>query len=164
MSSDVTYPPNNGAILNIARVIDTVMSSAAEAELGALFINAREAVYLWRILAELGHPQPKTPIQRDNSTAEGVINSTIQPKRTKAMDMRFEWLKDRQAKEQFRFYWRAGNTNLADYFTKHHPPAHHRNIRHEFLTRVADLRELRERTQQMARGESINSKSAARVC
>ena len=78
--------------------------------------------------------------------------------------MRFEWLKDRQAKEQFRFYWRAGNTNLADYFTKHHPPAHHRNIRHEFLTRVADLRELRERTKQMARGEAITSKSAARVC
>ena len=80
MSSNVTYPPNNGAILNIAKVIDAVMSSAAEAELGALFINAREAVHLRRILVELGHVQPKTPIQTNNSTAEGVINSTIQPK------------------------------------------------------------------------------------
>ena len=76
--------------------------------LGTLFINAREAVHLCCILVELGHVQPKTPIQMDNSTAEGVINSTIKPKRTKSMDMRFEWLKDRQAKEQFRFYWRAG--------------------------------------------------------
>ena len=164
LSNDVTYPPNNGAILNISKVIDAVMSSAAEAELGALFINAREAVYLRRILMELGHPQPKTPIQTDNSTAEGVINSTIQPKRTKAMDMRFEWLKDRQAKEQFRFYWRAGHTNLADYFTKHHPPAHHRNIRHEYLTRVADLRELRQRSKQMTNGEHIIPKNAASVC
>ena len=63
------------------------MSSAAEAELGALFINVKEAVYLRQILTEMGHPQPKTPIQTDNTTAEGVINNIIQPKRTKAMDM-----------------------------------------------------------------------------
>jgi hypothetical protein len=53
------------------------MSSAAEAELGALFINAKEAVYLRQILIEMGHPQPKTPIQTDNTTAEGVINNKI---------------------------------------------------------------------------------------
>ena len=101
LTSDVVYPPNNGAILDIAQIIDAVMSSAAEVELGVLFINAREAVHIRQILAEMGHPQPKTPIQTDNSTAEGVINSKIQPKRTKSMDMRFEWLKDREAKNQF---------------------------------------------------------------
>jgi hypothetical protein len=68
------------------------MSSAAEAELGALYINAKEAIYLRRILHEMGHPQPCTPILTDNMTAEGVINNKIQPKRTKAMDMRFHWL------------------------------------------------------------------------
>jgi hypothetical protein len=152
LSNDVPYPPNNGAILNIAKVIDVVVSSAAEAELGALFMNAREAVYLRCILAKMGHPQPKTPIQTNNSTAEGVIISKKQPKRTKSMDMRFEWLKKREAKEQFCFYWRSGKTNLADYFTKHHPPAHHRNVREEFLTRVADLLHLRSlrRTTQSA--------------
>jgi hypothetical protein len=55
------------------------------------------------------------------------------------MDMCFEWLKEREAKEQFCFYWRLGKTNLADYFTKHHLPAHHRNVREEILMRVADL-------------------------
>jgi hypothetical protein len=87
LSNDVPYPRNNGAILNIAKVIEVVISSAAEAELGVLFMNAREAVYLRRILAKMGHLQPKTPIQTDNSTAEGVINSKIQPKRTKSTDM-----------------------------------------------------------------------------
>ena len=53
------------------------MSSAAEAELAALYINAREAVYIRQILHEMGHPQPRTPIQTDNSTAEGVINNKI---------------------------------------------------------------------------------------
>ncbi len=99
MSNNIPYPSNNGAILNIAKVIDVVISSVAEAELGALFMNAREAVYLQCILAKMGHPQPKTPIQTNNSTAEGVINSKIQPKRTKLMDICFEWLKEREAKE-----------------------------------------------------------------
>ena len=46
LSSDENFPPNNGAILNIAQIIKAVMSSAAEAELGALFINAKEAIYV----------------------------------------------------------------------------------------------------------------------
>ncbi len=124
-SSDVQNPSNNGAVLTIAQIIDAVMSSAAEAKLGALFINAREAVHMRRALAEMGHPQPPTPIQTDNSTAEGVINSRVRPKRTKAMDMRFEWLLDREQKKQFKMYWKPGKTNLADYFMKHHPPSHH---------------------------------------
>ena len=89
-----------------------------------------------RTLSEMGHAQPRTPIQTDNSTAEGVINSRIRPKRTKAMDMRFEWLLDRERQGQFKIYWKPGKTNLADFFTKHHPPSHHRNVRGEFLTQV----------------------------
>ena len=130
-------------MLTIAQIIDAVMSSAAEAELGVLFINAKEAVHMRRILEEMGHRQPRTPIQTDNSTAEGVINSRVRPKRTKSMDMHFEWLMDRERQGQFKFYWKPGKTNLADYFTKHHPPAHHRNVRGKFLTRFAELQRLR---------------------
>ena len=87
LSSDVQNSPNNGAVLTIARIINAVMSSAADAELGALFIKLKEAVHMRRILQEMGHIQPHTPIQTDNSTAEGVINSRVQPRRTKSMDM-----------------------------------------------------------------------------
>jgi hypothetical protein len=41
------------------------------------------------------------------------------------MDMRFEWLLDRVQQGQFKTYWKPGKTNLADYFAKHHLPAHH---------------------------------------
>ena len=44
LSSDCDNPANNGAVLNLAQLIKDVMSSTAEAELGALYINAREAV------------------------------------------------------------------------------------------------------------------------
>ncbi len=95
----------------------------------------------------MGHPQPRTPIQTNNTMAEGVINNIIQPKRMKAMDMRFHWLRDREAQGRFWIYWRPGKTNLADYFTKHHAPTHHVNLRAEFLTRVIDLAEARHQRQ-----------------
>jgi hypothetical protein len=82
-------------------------------------------------------------MQTNNTTAEGVINNRIQPRCIKAMDMRFHWLRDREAQGQFKIYWQPGGTNLADYFMKHHPPAHHVNARAEFLTRVKDLSEAR---------------------
>jgi hypothetical protein len=99
----------------LAMIIKEVMSSAAEAELGALYLNACKAVYLQQILTEMGHPQPQTSFQTDNLTAKGVINNKIQPKQTKAMDMCFHWLCDREAQDQFRIYWWPGKTNLADY-------------------------------------------------
>jgi hypothetical protein len=66
--------------------------------------------------------------------AEAVTNGKVQPKRTKAMDMRFHWLRDRECQRQFRIYWRPGKLNYADYWTKHHPAKHHQNIRKEFIT------------------------------
>eukprot|EP00956_Cyclotella_meneghiniana_P004110 scaffold5006_cov20-Cyclotella_meneghiniana.AAC.2 len=92
-----------------------------------LYINARKAVEERNILEEMGHKKPPTPIQTDNSTAEGIVNNRVQPKRTKAMDMCFHWLRDRANQKQFRFYWRPGTTNRGDYYTKHHPASHHRN-------------------------------------
>ena len=45
------------------------MMSAAEADLGALFFKCQEAVPIRITLEEMGHPQPPTPFQFDNSTA-----------------------------------------------------------------------------------------------
>ena len=122
------------------------MSSAAEDELGALFINARKAAYIRKILIEMGHPQPRTPLQTDNSTAEGVVNKNVQTKKLKSMDMRFHWLRDRESQGQFRIYWRPGKTNRADYWSKtQHPPSLHRDLRSQILTPLKVLLELRKR-------------------
>jgi hypothetical protein len=68
-------------------------------------------------------------METDNTTATGYSNGTIKQKRTKAMDMRFYWIKDRVKQGQFNVYWDPGYQNLADYFTKHHSPAHHKIMR-----------------------------------
>ena len=47
--------------------------------------------------------------------------------------MRFHWLKCRESQEQFQYYWAPGKANLADYFTKHHSPAHHKAVRPIYL-------------------------------
>jgi hypothetical protein len=109
------------------------MSSAAEAEIGAVFINAKEGAVLRTTLEELGHKQPPTPMETDNTTATGYSNGTIKQKCTKAMDMRFYWIKDRVKQGQFNVYLGPGYQNLADYFTKHHSPAHHKRMREIYI-------------------------------
>ena len=79
LASDVPISANNGAVLNIANFIKTVMSSAAEAEMGAICFNAREAIPARNALIEMGHPQGQTSIQTDNSTTHGVCNKNMQP-------------------------------------------------------------------------------------
>jgi hypothetical protein len=89
MSSDTNDPQNNGAVLNIAQLIKSVMSSAEEAKLGALYVNGCKAILQRQLLEEMGHPQPPTWMQTNNSTTLSVITSNIHPMQTKAMDMQF---------------------------------------------------------------------------
>ena len=88
MSSD-DIPRGSGAVLNISQIIKAVMSSATEAEVGALFINEKIAVPICITLVELGHSQPRTPTQTKKSTAHSVLTNHMTPKATKSMDMWF---------------------------------------------------------------------------
>jgi hypothetical protein len=126
-------PTPNGPIHVTCKIMGNVLGSAAEAEIGAAYINAQESVPIRTTLEEMGHPQPPTPLQVDNTTAVGFANNTIKQKRSKAIDMRYYWLQDRTAQGQFLIYWGPGCTNLADYHTKHHSAEHHRQMRPTIL-------------------------------
>jgi hypothetical protein len=54
-----------------------VVASAVKAELRALFHNCQAAIFFCQTLANIGHPQPKTPIHCDNATAIGIANNTV---------------------------------------------------------------------------------------
>jgi len=110
-----------------------VVSSAAEAELGTLFYNCKAACSLRTALEEMGHPQPPTPVQTDNSTAAGIVHDTIRQRQSQAMDMRFFWVRDRSDQGQYQVYWKPGSTNKADYASKHHPVQHHRKVRPHYV-------------------------------
>ena len=105
------------------------MSSVAETETAGVFHNAQRAIPIRYILEQLGHAQPPTHIKADNSTTTGFIHNNIHQKKSKSWDMRYHWLRDREAQQQFSVFWDRGANNHADYFMKHHPTKHHLEVR-----------------------------------
>jgi hypothetical protein len=126
-------PKFNGAIHIVSSTMRNVLSSATEAEVGACFHNAQDACPLCVTLEEMNWPQPPTPIQVNNSCAQGIIYDTVKQRRSKAMDLRFYWVHGRVCQGHFCVHWQPGKSNLADYFTKHHSPKHHRKMRSNYL-------------------------------
>ena len=125
--------PLNGAILVFCGILKFVVASAAEAELGALFLNCKEGKVVRLILQELGHPQPPTHVHCDNKTATGIANDTVKKHRSRSMEMRFFWVTDQVKDGHFDVQWHPGQENLADYFTKHFDGKHHQEVRPWYL-------------------------------
>jgi len=133
LSTNSDTPPINGAVHVHSSIMRSILASATEAEVGALFHNAQDGEMLRTTLESMGHPQPATPIQTDNEVAEGIINDRVKQRRSKVIDMRFYCVRDHVRQGHFRIHWKKGSENLADYFTKHHAPAHHKKMRPVYL-------------------------------
>jgi hypothetical protein len=132
-------PKPNGAILTVCKTIRGVMTSAAEAETAGVFDNGKEIIACRISLRALGHPQAATPLKTDNSTSHSFVHANIKQRRSKTWDMRWNWLRDKATHKQLRIYWDKGLNNNADYFTKHHPPAHHRTMRPKYVLNAHQL-------------------------
>ena len=126
-------PPLNAPILIECQALKNVVCSAAEAECGGLFHNGQTTVTLRQALKSLGHPQHPIPLKTDNKTANSFAHATMRVKRSKTWDMRFHWLREKKVKDILKFFWDRGINNLADYFTKHHCPAHHKLMRNKYI-------------------------------
>ena len=118
----------NGAIHAFSSLIPGVMASVAEAEYVALFMAGQNGAGFRQTLIDLGYPQPTTIILVDNQCARGIATNTVQPKRTKSIDMKYHWIRDRVAQQQFTVLWRPGSLNLADFFTKALPVHVHSSL------------------------------------
>ena len=84
----------NCEIFILCTILKNLASSAAESELSAIFMNVKEVHTIWLTLAELGHPQPPTPIHCDNATALGISNGTIKKQRSYSMEMQYFYVCD----------------------------------------------------------------------
>lgn len=114
-----TQPPLlNGMIDVHTTIIRSVVASTCEAEYAALFMNCQHAVSLRRTLTFLGYPQLSTPIASDNECAVNIANYLSIPQKSKAMNMRYHWVRDRVREGEFKITWAPGDDNLADFFTK----------------------------------------------
>ena len=119
----------NGGFYILCTILKLVAASAAEAELGALFLNAKQTKIIRITLEELGHPQPPTPMHIDNSTTVGIVNNTIKKQKSRSMEMRYMWLLDQEAQKLFAFHQHPGQENLGDYPSKHHTGDIHQHVR-----------------------------------
>ncbi len=52
----------------------------------------------------------------DNTVAEGLAADTVNAKRSKSMDVRFFWFRDRIQQAQFAVRHLAGRWNISDFF------------------------------------------------
>ncbi len=122
----------NGSIHVFSTIIPCVVASAGEAEYAALFATGRHAASLRTTLSDMGYPQEPTIIMCDNTSAIGIATDSIKQKRSKAVDMRFHWIRDRVRQRQFIIAYIPTQQNLADYFTKNLPKDAHAKF-HSFL-------------------------------
>ena len=77
----------NGVVHTVSNIMKNVRVSATEAEFGAHFHNGQEAELIRTNLHEMGHTQPATPMQTENSVSNGITNNTVRQKQSKSMDV-----------------------------------------------------------------------------
>jgi hypothetical protein len=117
----------------MATQLPSLHSSAAEAELSALFLNCKEGIICRLSLKELGYPQLHTTVHCNNATTVGIANNTIKRQRSRSMEMRYFWIVDKVVKKLNAIKWHPGQENLADYQSKHHLGTHHQAVRPWYL-------------------------------
>jgi hypothetical protein len=91
-----------------------VLSSAAKAEMAALFYNCKEVCTIQTMLEEMGYPQPALPVVPDNCTAAGIANVTVKQRCSKAIDMRYYWVRNRKQQKQFKIVWRKASSTVLE--------------------------------------------------
>ena len=124
----------NGPIECVSCIIPTVVTSAAETEYASLFIAGKSLLPLRYTLNDMNCIQPTTIMYSDNTTAKGIATNTCKQRRSKSIDMRYHWIRDRVQLKDFDIVWRAGTDNyIADYLTKIHPAAHVLKMRKYFV-------------------------------
>ena len=126
-------PERNDPIHTEFKTIHNVVSSISEAETCGNFNNRKTYIFMWPALITLEHKQPATHLITENYTTEGFVNLGMKTKSSKTWDMKWHWLRDKYVIDQLRVYWDKVTNNDANYFTKHHPPIHHRQMRPRYI-------------------------------
>jgi hypothetical protein len=126
----ITLGDHNPNFLNsplhcMSTIIPVVVASAGEAELAALFANMQICIILRTTLTNVGYPQPCTPMWCDNEFVKGMCESSVRPKKSKSMDVRFNWCRQHVSNGSFSIPFIASLADYADFFTKSLPVFRH---------------------------------------
>ena len=81
----------------------------------------------------MGHQQPPTPVETENTTENSIVNGTAKQRKYWAINMIFYWVRDRIRQKHFHIFWGEGKKTLADYVTKHDPIWNHIAMRPRYV-------------------------------
>jgi hypothetical protein len=97
----------------------TVALSTTEAEYMAAAMATKEAVWLRRLLSNLGHPQTRpTTIFEDNRGCIEISKNPVNHARTKHIDIRHHFVRERTLSGEIRLVYCSTEKMLADLLTK----------------------------------------------
>jgi hypothetical protein len=130
----------NAPIATVCSILPTVTQAASETEYATAYVNAQVGEAIRQTLHDFGFKQNPTPIIYDNIVAGQMANQSCKLRRSKAIAMRYHWLRDRVQMGHFIMVWRPGAINLADYLSKSHPVSHFRAMRPFFVHDSASTR------------------------
>jgi hypothetical protein len=107
-------------------------SSSTEAEYIALWEAGKEASWLRNLYRELGYPQQQpTMLMEDNEGAYSIAKNPIFHKRTKHIDSKFHWVREKVAVGRFNPELCHTEDQTADVLTKALPCPKHEKHAHE---------------------------------
>ena len=121
-----------------SRLQRTTALSTCEAELEALFLCAKEALYLRKLVQDFGYQQKATTIFCDNKSAIIVANNPSSGKRTKHLSVKYHFLKDCLEAGFIEIKHISSEENIADIFTKPIVGEKFLGLRNKLLTEKLD--------------------------
>ena len=92
---------------------------------------AKEAVYLRRLLSELGESTPTAcvPLHEDSQACIKIATNPCLAERTKHFDIKYHWLRDKVKEKAVELRYISTHDQIADLLTKSLGPRQHAKLR-----------------------------------
>ena len=114
-----------------ARRQTTIATSTAESEYIAAFEAAKEAIYLRRLMSELGQMKPTDTVtlNEDSQACIKIATNPCLAERTKHFDIKYHWLREKVKSKDVELKYISTHDQLADIFTKSLGERQHTKLR-----------------------------------
>jgi len=123
------YILNGGAISWSSRRQQTVAASTTEAEYMAAADTVKEALWLRKLMTDLGYQMETITIQADNQSAMKLLKNPVNSMRSKHIDVLYHFARERVMRRDVEFKYVSTQENVADVLTKALPEAKHKFCR-----------------------------------
>ncbi|KAL0425548.1 UNVERIFIED_CONTAM: Copia protein [Sesamum radiatum] len=118
-TSGYTFSLGSGIFSWASKKQATVAQSSTEAEYIAAAATSNQAIWLRRILEDIGEKQQEpTTIYCDNKSAIAITKNPVQHSRTKHIDIKYHSLREATTRGEIELKYCSTEEQLADIFTK----------------------------------------------